>query len=228
MNWLQVKRTPLEETFFADAGQAGFYDGHARRFMGKIYRHFAGRINELGLEGPWVLDIGCGTGLLSLVISQQHPEWQVTGIDISDDMLKLAGEAAARNGLSERIKFQNTSAESLPFPDNSFDIVVSNASLHLWKDPVKVLDEMARVTAPGGYCLIWDSLRLVLFTPLLRLPGFMMGMNSQQRRLWMKAVASAYTPGEAKLLLRRSVMKKGKVKADLSLLELEIEWRKPL
>jgi ubiquinone/menaquinone biosynthesis C-methylase UbiE len=226
MNWIQGKRTRLDEGFFADAGAARFYDEHARRFMGKIYRHFAGRINELGLEGPRVLDIGTGTGLLALVIAQQHSEWRLTGIDISDDMLKLAGEAAARNGLSDRTIFQNASAESLPFPDNSFDLVVSNASLHLWKEPVKVMDEIARVTVPGGYCLIWDSLRLLVFTPLLRLPGVIMGMNNPQRRLWMKAVASAYTPGEARSLLRRSMMKKARVKAGLSLLELEIEWQK--
>jgi ubiquinone/menaquinone biosynthesis C-methylase UbiE len=228
MNWLQTKRAPLDEAFFNDAGQARFYDDHARRFMGKIFRRFAGRINELGLEGPRVLDVGTGTGLLSLVIAQQHPEWQVTGIDISEDMLKLASEAAMRNGFSDGIKFQNASAESLPFPDNSFDIVVSNASLHLWKEPVKVIDQMVRVTSPGGYCLIWDNLRMAVFTPLLRLPGLIMGMNNQQQGLWLKAVASAYTSGEAKALLRRSMMKKAKVKADFSLLELEIELHKPL
>jgi ubiquinone/menaquinone biosynthesis C-methylase UbiE len=227
MKFFQGKRVPLDEAFFADAALARFYDEHARRFMGIIYRRFADRINKLDLAGQRVLDIGTGTGLLSFVIAKDHPEWQITGIDISEDMLKLARETAARNGLSAATVFKQAAAESLPFPESSFDLVVSNASLHLWKDPVKVMDEMARVAAPGGYCLIWDSLRLPMFNPPLGWLGRALGMNNPQRRLWIKAVASAYTPGEAKALLRHSAMKGARVKADLSLLELKIEWRKP-
>jgi ubiquinone/menaquinone biosynthesis C-methylase UbiE len=123
--------------------------------------------------------------------------------------------------------FQNTPAETLPFPDGSFSLVVSNASLHLWKDPVKVMDEIARVIAPGGYCLIWDNLRFPMSHPVLGLLGRALRMNKPQRRLWMEAVASAFTPGEAKTLLRQSAMKDAQVKADFILMELEIEWRKP-
>jgi ubiquinone/menaquinone biosynthesis C-methylase UbiE len=228
MKFVQGKRTPLDEAIFADTALARFYDEHARRFMGKIFRRFADRVNALDLVGQRVLDIGTGTGLLALILAQQHPEWQITGIDISEDMLKIAGETAARNGLSSTTVFQKATAEVLPFPDDSFDLVVSNASLHLWKDPRKVMNETARVTAPGGYCLIWDNLRLSMFNPFLGLVGRTMGMNNPQRHLWMKAIASSYTPGEAKALLRQSAMKGARSKAGLSLMELEIEWRKPI
>jgi ubiquinone/menaquinone biosynthesis C-methylase UbiE len=227
MKWLQDKRIPLDEAFFKDAALARFYDKHARRFMGKIFRRFAGCVNSLDLAGKRVLDIGTGTGLLALILAQQHPEWQVTGIDISEDMLKVARETATRNNLSDLTVFQQAAAEALPFPHGSFDLVVSNASLHLWKDPLKVMDEMARVAAPGGYCFIRDNLRLSMFNPLLGLLGVVMGMNKDQRRLWIKAIDSSYTPGEAKALLRQSAMKGARVKAGLSLMELEIEWRKP-
>jgi len=227
MKWVQGKRVPLDEASFKDAALARFYDEHARRFMGKIYRRFADRINKFDLAGKQVLDVGSGTGLLALVLTQQHPEWQVTGIDVSEDMLVLAREAAARNKLTGATVFQQASAEALPFPDGSFSLVVSNASLHLWKDPVKVYDEIARVTAPGGYCLIWDNLRRAVFNPFLGVVGRVMGMSNLQRRLWMKAIASAYTPGEARALLKQSAMKDARVTADLSLFELEIEWQKP-
>jgi ubiquinone/menaquinone biosynthesis C-methylase UbiE len=227
MEIFQGKRIRLDEAFFKDAALARFYDEHARRFMGVIYRRFADRVNALDLTGKRVLDIGSGTGLLAIVLAKEHPEWQVTGIDISEDMLNLARETAARNDLSGRVLFQNASAEDLPFPDGSFDLVVSNASLHLWKDPVKVMDEIARVTAPGGYCLIWDNLRFFLSRLVLGLLGRALRMNKPQRQLWMEAVASAFTPGEAKALLKKSAMKGAQVKADFILIELEIEWRKP-
>jgi ubiquinone/menaquinone biosynthesis C-methylase UbiE len=227
MNWIQGKRARLDEMIFRDAALARFYDAHARRFMGVIYRRFADRVNMLDLAGTQVLDVGTGTGLLSFVLAKEHPGWQLAGIDISDDMLELARETASRNDLSGRVLFQNASAEALPFPDGSFSLVVSNASLHLWKDPVKVMDEMARVTTPGGYCLIWDTLRFPMSHPVLGMLGRALGMNKPQRRLWMDAIASAFTPGEAKRLLRQSVMKDAQVKADFILIELEIEWRKP-
>jgi ubiquinone/menaquinone biosynthesis C-methylase UbiE len=226
MKWIQVKRTRLDEAFFKDAALARFYDAHARRFMGVIYRRFADRVNRLDFAGKQVLDLGSGTGLLSFVLAKEHPEWQVTGIDISEEMLDLACETAARNDLTGRTVFQNASAEALPFPDDSFSLVVSNASLHLWKDPVKVMDEIVRVTAPGGYCLVWDNLRFLMSNPVLGLLGKALGMNKPQRRLWRQAAASAYTPGEAKALLRQSAMKGAQVKPDFTLMELNIEWRK--
>jgi ubiquinone/menaquinone biosynthesis C-methylase UbiE len=227
MELFQGKRIPLNETFFNEPALARFYDEHARRFMGMIYRRFADNIVELNFTGKRVLDIGTGTGLLALVLAQKHPDWQLTGIDISEDMLKIARETAARNELAGNTEFRQSPAEALPFPGGTFDLVVSNASLHLWKDPVKVFDEMARVAGPGGYCLIWDNLRPGIFTPFLGLPGAMMGMNTDQRRLWMKAVGSSYTPGEAKALLKPSAMKGARIKTHLSLFELGIEWKKP-
>jgi ubiquinone/menaquinone biosynthesis C-methylase UbiE len=219
-------RVPLGEKQFTDAGTARFYDEHARRFMGIIYRHFSDYIGKHEFGGKRVLDIGTGTGLLALSLAKDHPDWQVTGIDISEEMLALARETAARNGLSATTVFQRSSAEALPFPDGCYDLVVSNASLHLWKEPVKVFDEMARVTAPGGYCLVWDNLRLTILHPFLGLLGGVMGMNTAQRQLWKKAVRSAYTPGEVRAILKRSVMKDARVKVHPLLLELATEWKK--
>jgi ubiquinone/menaquinone biosynthesis C-methylase UbiE len=224
MKLIQGKRIPLDEATFADAAFARFYDGHARRFMGVIYRRFAAR--AAGFKGKSVLDVGTGSGLLALEMAKVNTAWQITGVDISEGIIKLARENAARQNLSGRITFQQASAESLPFSDAAFGLVVSNASLHLWQGPVKVFNEMARVTAPGGYCLIRDNLRLAGLSPCLGVLGGLMGMNKDQRKLWLKAVGSAYTPGEAKALIKQSAMKDARVKANLSLLELGIEWHK--
>jgi ubiquinone/menaquinone biosynthesis C-methylase UbiE len=221
-------RIPLDEKQFTGSEVAHFYDDHARRFMGPVHRLCAARTAALGLNGKRVLDIGTGTGLLAMEIARSSPACQITGIDISEDMLKIARENSLRQNLTERIAYQQASAEALPFPDNSFDIVISSASLHLWNDPVKIFNEMARVTAPGGYCLVWDNLRVSAINPFLSLAGRLMGMNQDQRRLWIKAVNSSYTAREVKDLLQQSVMKDARVKVHYRLLELAVEWGKPL
>ncbi len=90
----------------------------------------------------------------------------------------------------------------------------------------KVFKEIARVTSPGGYCLIWDNLRLAVFSPLLSLIGRAMGMNSSQRRLWVRAIRSSYTIGEVKAILRDSAFKGASVMFIPQILSLGIEWRK--
>jgi ubiquinone/menaquinone biosynthesis C-methylase UbiE len=220
-------RIPLDEKQFTGAEVARFYDGHARRFMGPVHRFCAARTAALNPAGKRVLDIGTGSGLLVVEIAKSIPGCHITGIDISEDMLKIARENVSRANIAAGTVFQAASAAALPFPDNGFDIVVSSASLHLWQDPVKIFNEMARVAAPGGYCLIWDNLRVAGLNPFLSLTGRLMGMNQSQCRLWLKAVNSSYTTSEVKVLLKNSAMKDARVKVYYRLLELAIEWQKP-
>jgi ubiquinone/menaquinone biosynthesis C-methylase UbiE len=219
-------RIPLGEGQFIEADAALFYDKHARRFMGQIYRRFAAGAAGLALPGNRVLDIGTGTGLLAAVLAKSHPEWQITGIDVSESMLAVARETALKNELSDRIKFRQASAESLPFADGSFEMVVSNTSLHCWNEPVKVFNELARVTAPGGYCLVWDNRRANSLNPFLHILGGIMRMNKAQRRLWVNACRSAYTVGEVKKFLKGSALNGAQVKKLSGLLMLGIEWWK--
>jgi len=221
-------RAPLGESQFLEADAAFFYDKHARRFMGQIYRRFSARAAGLILPGNRVLDAGTGTGLLAAVLAKANPDWKITGIDVSESMLVVARETAARNGLSDRIKFQAGSADALPFADGSFDLVASNTSLHCWSDPVKVFNELARVTAPGGYCLIWDNRRANAANPFLKILGGVMGMNKPQRSLWINACRSAYTTGEVKKLLKESALNGARVSKIPRLLMLGIEWRREI
>jgi len=218
-------RNPLRENQFIDSDTAQFYDEHARRFMGTIYLRFAAKAARLNLPGNRVLDIGAGSGLLASKLAKARPDWQITGIDISEEMLNLARQSAALAGYLERMDLRQSSAETLPFPDGQFSLVVSNASLHLWTDPLKVFGEIARLTAPGGYCLIWDNLRTGRLAPLMSMLGRMMGMNAAQRRLWLNAVRSSYTSEEAKAMLKESALKGARVTIDPLLFELIIEWR---
>ena len=88
-----------------------------------------------------ILDTGCGTGF----VSQLYPNFDVTGIDISDGML-------AQNPF----KWVKAPAEAIPFPDNSFDFVICRSLLHHLEVPAKGLAEMYRVHKPREKCVCWE------------------------------------------------------------------------
>ncbi len=102
------------------------------------------------VRGRRVLDVGCGTGIASLLALDRGAA-QVVGGDLAEGMLTVGrAKAAARGGDPERIEFRQLDAEALPFPDGSFDVVISGLMLEFATDPQRAVAEMARVLAPGG------------------------------------------------------------------------------
>lgn len=101
--------------------------------------------------GMKVLDVGCGTGNFSLKLASQ--EVAVTGIDISEEMLKLARRKAALNP-ELKLEFKWMDFNRLEFEDESFDGVISMTALEFAQDPARVYAEMYRVVKPGGQILI--------------------------------------------------------------------------
>jgi ubiquinone/menaquinone biosynthesis C-methylase UbiE len=226
MKFFSSPRIPLREGQFIDTATARFYDEHARRFMMPVYRGLATEAGKINLPIKRVLDIGAGSGILAIELAKAHPDWRITGIDVSEEMLKIARENVKQEGLADRVEFLEGIAETLPFEDNYFDLVVSNASLHMWADPKKVFKEIGRVTARRGYCLIWDNLRVPPFYPLFRVVGWAMGMNKAQRELWLRAIKSSYTVNEAKAMIRSSALQDARVTINPRLVELCINWQK--
>jgi SAM-dependent methyltransferase len=106
--------------------------------------------------GEAVLDIGCGAGLDALVAARMvGPEGRVAGIDVTQAMIDKAGANLSVLGL-KNVSFQVAEAESLPFPDNYFDVVISNGVFNLTLDKEKALKEAHRVLKPGGRLLLAD------------------------------------------------------------------------
>jgi len=128
---------------------------YQRRYSGTGFLFHAKQATEM-LEGvrmsdrhsDAILDVGCGTGL----ISQLFPNFNVTGIDISDGML-------AHNPH----KWLKAPAEAIPFPDNHFDYVVCRSLLHHLEKPELGLKEMFRVLKPGGKWVCYDPHHNVIY-----------------------------------------------------------------
>ncbi len=101
-------------------------------------------------KGERVLDIGCGCGLDSFVSALlAGPEGLVFGIDFTAEMLDWACKARAETAM-QNLRFQEGSAEELPFENASFDFVISNGVLNLVPDKDKAFREIARVLRPDG------------------------------------------------------------------------------
>jgi SAM-dependent methyltransferase len=104
-------------------------------------------VARMGLEpGARVLDIACGTGDAAIALARRGAV--VTGLDMTPALLEEARARAAREGV--RIRFNEGFAEMLPYPDGSFDVLVSMFGIMFSPLPETVASEMARVLRPGG------------------------------------------------------------------------------
>jgi len=106
-----------------------------------------------------VLDVACGTGTTSLYLSDKY-DCQVTGFDISGGLIDIANRSLEEDNRNGKIKFEVASALEIPYPDNTFDVVISQAFFILIDEKEKALKEITRVLKPGGY---FGSLELAWF-----------------------------------------------------------------
>jgi ubiquinone/menaquinone biosynthesis C-methylase UbiE len=110
-----------------------------------------------GREKLDALDIGCGTGFLSLELAARGHK--VTGIDFAPEMLALAKDKAAKAGAT--IRFEHADAENLPFASASFDLVITRHVLWTLPHPEAAISEWVRVLRPGGRLAVIDGHSLV-------------------------------------------------------------------
>jgi SAM-dependent methyltransferase len=96
--------------------------------------------------GDRVLDVGCGPGNFTRDFARAAAGGLVVGLDASETMLDVAG----RDTHSDNVAYIRGDARELPFRDESFDAVCCFAALYLIEDPMRALEEIVRVLAPGG------------------------------------------------------------------------------
>ena len=134
--------------------QAPIYDegmqgDHARALYPCILEE-ARRAME-SIPVPSVLDVGCGTGMLSERLLGAVPSCRLAGVDLSPAMVERA-----RARLAGRAEVREADAERLPFHDGAFDLVVCNDSFHHYPDPDRAAFQMWRVLRKGGALVLGD------------------------------------------------------------------------
>lgn len=120
---------------------------------------FVERVVELGANQGHFLDLGTGPAQIPIFLAQRCPKIQITGIDLSVNMLALGEQHVAEAGLADRVALECVDAKTLPYPDQSFEGVVSNSIIHHLPDPLTAFHEISRVVRPDGLILIRDLMR---------------------------------------------------------------------
>jgi ubiquinone/menaquinone biosynthesis C-methylase UbiE len=156
--------------------------------------------------GDSVLDVGCGTGEVTLLAKTRAKYGKVYGIDPAPEMIAVARRKATRKGLE--IDFRVGVIEALPFPDSSLDVVTSSLMMHHLPEDLKArgLAEIYRVLKPGGRLLIADFMRPTgsflnhLFVAFTRHEGLKSGIEDLQK-LMKDAGFSQITQSSEKVLI---------------------------
>jgi SAM-dependent methyltransferase len=142
-------------------------------------------------EGETVLDLGSGGGIDALLSAKRvGPTGKVFGLDMTDDMLELANENKRRAGATN-VEFLKGEIESIPLPDNSVDVIISNCVINLSADKERVLREAFRVLRPGGRFAVSDVV----------VRGEVPAQVRRNVEMWMGCVAGALEEMEYRDLL---------------------------
>jgi ubiquinone/menaquinone biosynthesis C-methylase UbiE len=156
------------------------WDRYSLGSLGKL-------VERLDLRGSErVLDIACGTGRLEELLREQHPGLDVTGVDLSPDMLTVARERLPEDA---RTRWLQGTDESVKLPEASFDLVTCNNAFHLFPDQQASLHRMARLVRPGGLVALIDWCREYPQISALQLVT-RIGLG-QRRRILTRAELSA-------------------------------------
>jgi len=156
----------LEGLFKYPTGRAGLetlqYDPELlRKLPESVIATYCGVGNPFTLEpikeGDVVLDVGCGAGVDTILTAMMAgPSGKVVGIDIMPEMLNKARENLSLTDL-DNVSFKQASADSLPFPNEKFDAVISNGAFNLIPEKSAAILEVHRVLKPGRWLRMMDN-----------------------------------------------------------------------
>jgi len=137
-------------------------------------------------SGETVLDLGSGGGIDVLLSAKRFgPTGKAYGLDMTDEMLALANENKRKAG-AENVEFLKGEIESIPLPDNTVDVIISNCVINLSADKDRVLREAFRVLKPGGRLAVSDVVTRGEIAPEVR----------QSVLLWVGCIAGALEENE--------------------------------
>jgi arsenite methyltransferase len=136
--------------------------------------------------GETVLDLGSGGGIDVLLSARRvGPTGKAYGLDMTDEMLALANENKRKAG-AENVEFLKGEIESIPLPDNTVDVIISNCVINLSADKDRALREAFRVLKPGGRFAVSDVVTRGAIAPEVR----------QSVLLWVGCIAGALEENE--------------------------------
>jgi ubiquinone/menaquinone biosynthesis C-methylase UbiE len=148
-----LKRARTSRSLSVDGKKAQQYDEFSRQYRMRDLESYAELAASRTPSGGSVLDVATGPGYFCTALAKLGT-FDVTGLDISADLVEIARANAAREQAD--ITFLKADASLMPFADDTFDLVFCSWAVKNFQDPVGVLCEIHRVLRPGGRVLIVD------------------------------------------------------------------------
>ena len=186
----------LEPEVMASPEDVAAYDRLTVKYLRILHYGFVETIINSAPESGRFLEIGCGTGRISLGLARFTRDIHITAVDRSDTMLSVARGIAARNNMARRIMFRHADSRALPYGDHSFDAVFSHNMLHHLEDPMPVLREMKRVLKPSGAFLVRDLIRQSPVRAWTHTWGFGLTYSRLMKNEYYSSMRAAYSKEE--------------------------------
>ena len=152
-----------------------------------------------------VLDAGTGTARIPIALCAMRPHWHLTCIDLSANMLKVGAQNVEQAGVRSQISLELIDAKAMPYPDNYFDMVISNSIIHHLPDPLPFLREVRRVLKPNGAIFLRDLLRPEDERIRDNLVEMYAGdCNEHQKQLFRDSLQAAFTLDEIETMIQNA------------------------
>ena len=183
--------------------QGPIYNRLIFKAASELYQRFIHQINLP--EKAKILDVGSGPGFLTLLLAKENPTVSVVGIDYSPTQVCAANHRRIRNQIYN-CNFRQADAINLPFPNASFDIVISVASIKHWPDGKRGLREIRRVLTANGSAFIAeadrDATREEIYRFATKFTAWYVWDPFMRWYLRRVVFGQSYTPKEAELIAR--------------------------
>jgi len=187
-------------------------------FIPKILSPYYNKIlDEIpSLENKKVLDLGAGPGILTIGIAGKFPSSKVIGIDISEKMVEIAAKnrpLRSKNvpaeAMLDNLEFKVMDAKAMDFSEGTFDFILSTGSMHHWKEPLRIFNEIYRCLKSGGEAWIYDGYGDVSKEDVRSSTKRMLGVFPPYRLIKFMMRIHGYTEKEYEVLVRDVVSKVG-------------------
>ena len=187
------------------------YDKLTLKYLTILHNGFVETaLNKSAATGKF-LEVGSGSGRISIGVVKLNKQAEMYGIDLSENMITVAKDNAEKEGVAERIEFSYGSATELPFDDNSFDTVLCHNMLHHIPDIPLAIMEMKRVVKDDGAILIRDLIRQPTFIRLCHVHILGLTYNKLMKKEYGDSIKAALSVMEWNELFQKADISGAKI-----------------
>lgn len=155
-------------------------------------------------DGVQILDVGTGTAQIPIAMCKRNSGLKITAIDLAESMLTLGNKNIQTARLEDSITLVQIDSKKMPYPDESFDQVVSNSIIHHIPNPLECFKEMIRVTKKDGLLFIRDLLRPFSLIELQNIVNLHAGdATPKQKQLFTDSLHASLSLAEVREMVKR-------------------------